>query len=119
MQHVNIEDIEVPPTNSPADIVRPISEALKTTELAINYFELVPGESFGYAYHRHHDQEEMFHILTGTATFETESGDIEVNANELIRFSPGEFNLERIRQKTESQHLHLEHLGTRRKSNIS
>lgn len=93
MQHVTIDDIELPPTNSPADVVRPLSQALGTTEFAMNVFELAPGDSFGFAYHRHHDQEEVFYIQRGTATFETESGAIEVGAGEVIRFSPGEFQL--------------------------
>lgn len=93
MNHVQIDDVDIPPTNSPADVVRPLSEALGTTEIALNYFELAPGESFGYAYHRHHDQEEVFYIQTGTATFKTETGEIAVDAGEIIRFSPGEFQL--------------------------
>ncbi|WP_306055727.1 cupin domain-containing protein [Natronococcus wangiae] len=95
MEHVRIDDVEVPATNSPADVVRPISRALGTTDLAMNYFELAPGESFGYAYHRHNDQEEVFYLQTGTATFETESGEIEVDSGEAIRFAPGEFQLGR------------------------
>lgn len=93
MQHVTIDDIEPPSTNSPADVVRPLTQALGTTGLAMNFFELAPGDSFGFAYHRHNDQEEVFYIQRGTATFETESGDIEVDAGEVIRFSPGEFQL--------------------------
>lgn len=93
MQHVRIDEVDIPPTNSPADVIRPVSEELGTTGLAINYFELAPGESFGYAYHRHLDQEEVFYIQTGTATFETETGDIEVESGEIISFSPGEFQL--------------------------
>lgn len=93
MKTVTIEDIDVPASNSPADVVRPLSAALDTTGLAINYFELAPGESFGYDYHRHHDQEEVFYIQTGTATFETESGAVAVDAGEVIRFESGEFQL--------------------------
>jgi uncharacterized cupin superfamily protein len=52
-----------------------------------------PSESVGYAYHRHLDQEEIFYILRGIVTFETESRDVEVEAGEIIRFSPGEFQL--------------------------
>ncbi|ELZ07483.1 cupin domain-containing protein [Natrialba aegyptia] len=91
MQHIVIDAVDVPPTNSPADVVRPISEALGTSGVAINYFELAPGESFGFAYHRHHDQEEVFFVLTGTATFRTEMGEVRVGAGEVIRFEPGEF----------------------------
>ncbi len=93
MNKVSIEDIDTPPSNSPADVLRPLSQALNTTDLAINYFELAPGESFGYDYHRHHDQEEVFYIQAGRPTFETEAGDVDVGAGEVIRFAPGEFQL--------------------------
>jgi len=93
VETVRIDDVEVPPTNSPADVIRPLSAALGATGLAINYFELAPDESFGYAYHRHNDQEEVFYVQSGTATFETEAGDVEVDEGELIRFAPGEFQL--------------------------
>lgn len=93
MNKVSIEDIDTPASNSPADVLRPLSQALDTNGLAINYFELAPGESFGYAYHRHQDQEEVFYIQSGTPTFETETGDVDVEAGEAIRFPPGEFQL--------------------------
>jgi uncharacterized cupin superfamily protein len=93
MNKVTIEDIAIPRSNSPADVLRPLSTPLDTNDLAINYFELAPGESFGYSYHRHHDQEEVFYVQTGTATFETEIGDVDVEAGEVIRFAPSEFQL--------------------------
>lgn len=93
MNKVSIEDIDTPPSNSPADVLRPLSQALDTDDLAINYYKLAPGESFGYEYHRHHDQEEVFYIQAGTPTFETEDGDVDVEAGEVIRFAPGEFQL--------------------------
>ncbi len=97
MKKVTVERIESPPTNSPADVVRPLSTALGTERVAVNYFELAPSESFGYAYHRHLDQEEVFYVLSGTVVFETESGAIEVRSGEAIRFAPGEFQLGRNR----------------------
>lgn len=69
----------------------PLSEALGTTGLAINYFERAPGEHVGHCYHRHLEQEEVFYVLSGTATFETENGDVVVVSGELIRFAPGEW----------------------------
>lgn len=95
MKKVTVANVEAPSTNSPADVVRPLSGALGTDGLAINYFELAPSESFGFDYHRHLDQEEVFYVQRGTATFETESGDIEVTESELVRFAPGEFQLGR------------------------
>ncbi|WP_227355353.1 cupin domain-containing protein [Haladaptatus salinisoli] len=76
---------------SAADVFRPLSAALGTERVAVNYYELAPGDSFGFCYHRHHEQEEVFYVQSGTATFETESGLATVDAGELVRFAPGEF----------------------------
>lgn len=95
MKHVAIDDVEQPSTTSPAAVLKPLSRPLETTDVAINYFELAPGEAFGFDYHRHLDQEEVFFILRGTATFRTEAGDVEVDTGEVIRFAPGEFQLGR------------------------
>lgn len=89
MEKVRVEDVE----NSvqPAAVMRHLTEPLGLTDLAINYYELEPGDSFAFAYHNHEIQEEVFYVQTGTATFDTESGAIEVDAGELIRFDRGEF----------------------------
>jgi len=64
----------------------------------MNYFELEPGESFSGGLHAHHDQEEVFYVQSGEATFDvadrpdssaTES--VTVGAGEVIRFPPGQF----------------------------
>lgn len=103
MEKVTIEDIEPlspPDENIPSGAMatsvgdaRPLSEPLDTTGLAINYYELDPGESFAHSSHRHSNQEEMFYIQSGTATFETETGDITVNAGKVLRVPPGTFQL--------------------------
>lgn len=101
MEKVRIDDIEPrapPDENIPTGAmatsigdVRPLSEALGTTGLSINYFELEPGESFAHSAHRHHNQEEIFYIMSGTATFETEDGDVTVDPGELLRIPPMTF----------------------------
>lgn len=75
----------------PADVKRPLGEELGTTDVAINYYELAPGESFSFGYHRHTDQEEVFYVQSGTVTFETEDDDVVVEDGEAIRFGPGEW----------------------------
>lgn len=75
----------------PADVKRPLSGALDAADIAMNYYELDPGDSFGFGYHRHADQEEVFYVQAGTVTFETENGDVEVDDGELVRFGPGEW----------------------------
>ena len=79
----------------PAADKRALSGALGTTDFALNYYELAPGDAFGFGYHRHPRQEEVFYVVEGTATFETEGGDVEVGAGEAVRFAPGEWQLGR------------------------
>lgn len=79
MEKITILDLEPPSTTSPAEVY-PLGDPLGTTDIAINYFELAPGDRFGFDLHRHLDQEEVFYIQQGTATFETEEGDVEVAA---------------------------------------
>lgn len=89
MNIVRIEELE----NSvqPAAVMRHLTEPLGLTDLAINYYELEPGDSFAFAYHSHEVQEEVFYIQSGTATFETEDGPVEVDGGEAIRFDRNEF----------------------------
>jgi uncharacterized cupin superfamily protein len=89
MEKVAIDDLDS--WMSPADVKRPVGEGLGTEHLAMNYYELGAGDSFAFGYHAHDDQEEVFYVLEGTATFETEDGDVDVGAGEVVRFAPGEF----------------------------
>lgn len=93
MEQVRLGDIDS--WMSPARSKRSLSNALGAEHLAVNHYVLDPGESFGFGYHRHGDQEELFYVLKGTATFETEEGDKTVDADEAIRFAPGEWQLGR------------------------
>jgi uncharacterized cupin superfamily protein len=89
MEKVRIDDVDS--TVQPAAVQRRLTKALGLSDLAINYYELEPGDSFGFAYHCHGDQEEVFYVREGTATFETEAGEVDVGPREVIRFAPGEF----------------------------
>lgn len=89
MEKVRIDEAEN--DVQPAAVMRKLTGPLGTSDLAINYYELEPGDSFAYAYHRHGVQEELFYVQSGTATFDTETGPVEVGAGEVIRFPPGEF----------------------------
>ncbi|WP_435348411.1 cupin domain-containing protein [Haloarchaeobius sp. HRN-SO-5] len=77
----------------PADVKRSLTKPLGTTDLAINYYELAPGDSLGFGYHSHEDQEEVFYVQSGTVTFETEGDDVPVAAGDVVRFGPGESQL--------------------------
>lgn len=91
MERVSLDDVD--DLMGPADVKRRLGAALGMTDAAVNYYELAPGDSFGFGYHSHEDQEELFHVVEGTATFETATGDVEVGPGETIRFEPGESQL--------------------------
>ncbi|WP_276299707.1 cupin domain-containing protein [Halorussus lipolyticus] len=90
MEKVRIEEVEAR-ASGPAEIKRPLTAALGATGLAVNYYELAPGDSFAFGYHAHSDQEEVFYVQSGTVTFETEDTPVEVGPGELVRFAPGEY----------------------------
>lgn len=70
---------------------RGLSDPLETTDVAINHYQLAPGGRLA-GLHMHVDQEEVFIVVEGTATFETlAAGRIAVEAGEAIRFGPGEY----------------------------
>jgi uncharacterized cupin superfamily protein len=89
MERVAVDDLE----NSiqPAAVMRHFTKPLGLTDMALNYYELEPGDSFAYAYHNHEVQEEIFFVVSGTATFDTEDGPVEVGPKAAIRFDRGEF----------------------------
>jgi uncharacterized cupin superfamily protein len=76
-----------------------LTAALGTTDCALNRYRLAPGEGFPSGLHAHGDQEEVFVVQAGTATFETlpdypadPTGEVvTVEAGEAVRFAPGEF----------------------------
>lgn len=68
-----------------------LGDALGTEHVAINRYRVAPGDGFPGGLHTHADQEEVFVVVTGAATFETLDGDVTVGAGEAARFAPGEF----------------------------
>ena len=90
MEKVSVDDVE--PRSSGGDIDRRgLSDPLDTDDVAISRYRLQPGERFSSALHTHMDQEEVFVVLEGEATFETLDGETSVAAGEAIRFAPGEY----------------------------
>jgi uncharacterized cupin superfamily protein len=90
MEKVSIGDVEPNAFGSDIDR-RGLSDPLETTDLALNRYRLDPGERFSGGMHAHMDQEEVFVIVEGEATFETMDGEVTVGEAEVIRFAPGEF----------------------------
>jgi mannose-6-phosphate isomerase-like protein (cupin superfamily) len=95
MERVGIDSVDR--VYGPAAEKRRLTGPLGATNLAITYYELAPGDAFAFGFHRHADQEEVFVVESGTVTFETEAGPVEVAAGEAIRFAPGEFQRGRNR----------------------
>ena len=93
MEKVAIDELDN--RMGPADVKRPVGRALGTEHMGLRLYELEPGESTAFGYHAHGNQEEVFYVLDGTLTFETEGGDVEVGAGEAVRFGPGEFQQSR------------------------
>lgn len=89
MNQVSLEDLENRPIA--ADVTKRATGPLSLSNMAINYYELAPGDVFSTGMHTHMNQEEVFLVLEGTSTFETEDGIIEVGPHEVIRFAPGEY----------------------------
>jgi len=106
MRTVAIDDVDVV-TNPMGvhDLRKPVSRALGTEHVAMNYFELAPGDAFAGGLHTHEDQEEVFYVLSGTATFEVgrERERVDVGPGELIRFAPGEFQSGFVREDADEE----------------
>lgn len=90
MEKVTISGVE-PYVISEGSDRRGLSEPLGTSNIAINHYRIGPGEGFPGGLHAHMDQEEVFAVIEGEATFETMAGKITVGEGEVIRFAPGEF----------------------------
>jgi uncharacterized cupin superfamily protein len=90
MEKISIDEIESSAFGNDIDR-RGLSDPLGTTDFALNRYRLDPGERFSGGMHAHMDQEEVFVIVEGEATFETMDGEVTVGEGEAIRFAPGEF----------------------------
>ena len=115
MEHVDLDAVEQDPHPMGVNTARKdLAGALGAADVAIVHYDLDPGEQFSGGLHTHHDQEEIFYILVGEASFEygpepapdheTGHGDgrpetekTTVAAGEAIRFPPGQFQCGRNR----------------------
>lgn len=70
-----------------SDVVSPYRSG--EGNLNINFYALQPGKS-NYPYHQHFGREEVFYIISGTATLKTPKGDIEVCEGDVITIPPNE-----------------------------
>lgn len=82
---------EATPRKSTARTARVVSDELGIDGFVFNYYEVAPGESFSTGFHTHLDQEEVFYVVEGVATFRTQDGPVTVDSGEAVRFGPGEY----------------------------
>jgi mannose-6-phosphate isomerase-like protein (cupin superfamily) len=93
MEKVSIDDVE-PETFDPENRThdrRDLTGPLNASNVSVARYVLEPGERFSGALHAHADQEELFVVVDGKATFETRDGEVTVSEDEAIRFAPGDF----------------------------
>lgn len=92
MEHVSVSSIDPEPYDEGLHTDRrDLAAALGSSELAVVRYALAPGERLSGAVHAHPSQEEVFVVLDGEATFETETGTVTVTSGEAVRFASGEF----------------------------
>lgn len=106
MEHVAFDDLEPDPYDETLHTDRrPLTGPLGAEHVAIVRYVLEPGERFSGSVHAHADQEELFVVLEGEATFVVETArtddtgedpgrdleEVRVGPDEAIRFAPGEF----------------------------
>ena len=90
MQLVSIDGIE-PDSLKDGTTRIGLGDEIGTDHVAINRYRVPPGGHLPAGLHAHVDQEEVFVVRSGAATFETLEDRVTVDADEAIRFSPGEF----------------------------
>ena len=88
MERVTIAALDPAPERATR---RELSAPLGAEDVAVNHYVVDPGEVFSGSLHAHADQEEVFVVLEGTATFELEDGSVEVGPREAVRFDRGEY----------------------------
>lgn len=90
MERFAISDVD-PDALGASSYRRRLSGPLETAAVAINVYNVAPGDGLPGGLHAHMDQEEVFVVLAGEATFETLEGTVDVGRGEVVRFAPGEF----------------------------
>lgn len=99
MEKITVDEVAAEPHPMGVNTERRLlSDALGTEDVTVVHYALEPGEQFSGGTHAHHDQEEVFVILEGAATFHLgprREESVTVEAGEAIRFAPGEFQFGR------------------------
>lgn len=91
MTHVSFDDVDREPLETGVDCVR-LTDSLETASVSLNHYHVAPGEGLPGGVHAHWDQEEVFLVVDGEATFETVDGEVTVASGEVVRFAPTTFH---------------------------
>ena len=83
--HVDVAGVD--PSPDRPSTKRSISDAAGLENVAVNRYEVDPGEEIPLAYHYHDDQEEVFYVLSGSLSVETPGRTYEV-ADEAFVVEP-------------------------------
>jgi uncharacterized cupin superfamily protein len=86
--HVVDPDALEPPEGRPS-VKRGIGEAVGLANVAVNRYEVDPGEDIPLAFHYHDEQEEVFYVLDGVLGVETPDDEYHVDADEAFVVEPG------------------------------
>jgi uncharacterized cupin superfamily protein len=79
---------EIEPTPDRPSVQRSVSDAAGLENVAVNRYEVEPGEAIPLAYHYHEEQEEVFYVLSGVLTVETPDETYAVGADEAFVVEP-------------------------------
>lgn len=83
---ISVDEVEETP-DRPC-LQRALGEAGDLDNLALNYYEVEPGEQIPLAYHYHDDQEEALYVLAGELHVETPERTYQVGSDEVFVVEP-------------------------------
>jgi len=83
--HVDVAGVD--PSPDRPSVTRSTSDAAGLENVAVNRYEVEPGEEIPLAYHYYDDQEEVFYVLSGSLSVETPGRTYEV-ADEAFVVEP-------------------------------
>jgi uncharacterized cupin superfamily protein len=84
--HVDVAGVD--PSPDRPSVTRSISDAAGLENVAVNRYEVEPGEEIPLAYHYHDDQEKVFYVLSGALSVQTPGRTYEVAADEAFMVEP-------------------------------
>lgn len=83
-----IDSESVDPTPDRPCVQRALGDAAELENVAVNLYEVEPGEQIPLAYHYHDEQEELFYVLSGELHVETPEGELVAAAEDLLVVEP-------------------------------